>query len=121
MFFSIKNLGDKVPTSKKEVDGVRFTEASGGNSRERKRLLDKLVEYGEKIGRLSMEDAKWKNHVMGIDAHMKSVRKVERSEQEMRRHLGLEKADVLAFQKRIAEQLSQTRNEVSRTKRRLEE
>ena len=100
---------------------MRFTEASGRNTNERKRLLDKLVECGEKIGRLAMEDAKWKDHVMAIDAHMESVRKVERSEQEMRRHLRLEKADVLRFQKRIAKQLSQTRNEVSRTKRRLEE
>ena len=108
-------------SSKKEFDGVRPTEAGGRNAKERMKLLDRLVEYGEKIGRLSMEDAKWKNHVMAIDAHMKSVTRVERSEQEMRRHLRLEKADVLRFQKRIAKQLSQTRNEVSRTKRRLEE
>ena len=50
-----------------------------------------------------------------------SVTRVKHSEREMRRHLRLEKADVLRFQKRIVEQLSQTRNEISRTKRRLEE
>jgi len=100
---------------------MRPTEASRGNTRERTKLLDKLVEYGEKIGRLTVENARWKSHVMTIDAELKSVARVERSEREMRRHLKLEKADVLAFQKRIAKQIFQTRNEISRTKRRLEE
>ena len=80
-----------------------------------------LVEYGEIIGRLSSEDARWRSQLMTIDAHLKSVTRVERSEREVRRHLKIEKADVLAFQKRIAKQISQTRNEISRTKRRLEE
>jgi len=110
-----------VPTSKKEVDGVRPIEASGRNTKERKELLDKLVEYGEKIGRLTVENARWKSHVMTINDELKRVTRVERSEQEMRRHLKLEKADVLAFQKRITKQLSQTRNQISRTKRRLED
>ena len=109
-----------MPTSNK-VDGLRATLANGRNSRAKRKLLDTLVEYGEKIGRLSSEDARWRSHLVTIDAHLKSVTRVERSEQEMKRHLRLEKADVLAFQKRIAKQIFQTRNEISRTKRRLEE
>jgi hypothetical protein len=102
-----------------KVDGLRAALANGRNSRERRKLLDRLVDYGEKIGRLSSEDVKWRSLLVTIDAHLKSVTRVERSEREMRRHLRLEKADVLAFQKRIAKQLSQTRNEISRTKWRL--
>jgi len=109
-----------VPTSNK-VDGVGVTAANRRNPREKRKLLDKLVEYGETIGRLSSEDARWRSQLMTIDAHLKSVTRVERSEREVRRHLKIEKADVLAFQKRIAKQIFQTRNEISRTKRRLEE
>ena len=111
--------GELMPTSN-EVDGVGATAANGRNSREKRKLLDKLVEYGETIGRLSSETARWRSHLTTIDAHLKSVSRVERSEREMKRHLRLEKADVLAFQKRIAKQIFQTRNEISRTKRRLE-
>src|SRR2546425_447586 len=122
-FLSIPRSGFRgrlMPTSNK-VDGLSATLANGRNSRERRKLLDMLVEYGETIGRLSSEDARWRSHLMTIDAHLKSATRVERSEQEMTRHLRLERADVLAFQKRIAKQLSQTRNEISRTKRHLEE
>jgi hypothetical protein len=100
---------------------LRHSEANRRDARERRKLLDKLVEYGEKIGRLSSEDARWRTHLVTIDAHLKSVTRVERSEREMRRHLRLEKADVLGFQTRIARQVSQTRNEISRTKRQLKE
>ena len=65
-----------------KADGVRPTEASRRNTRERTKLLDKLVEYGEKIGRLTVENARWKSHVMTIDAELKSVTRVERSERE---------------------------------------
>ena len=108
-----------MPTSNK-ADGVRAAATNGRNSREKRKLLDKLVEYGETIGRLSSEDARWRRHLTTIDAHLKSVSGVERSEREMRRHLRLERADVLAFQKRVAKQILETRNGISRTKRRLE-
>jgi len=103
------------------VEGVRHHEAIRPDPKERKKLLDKLVEYGEKIGRLSSEDARWRSHLITIDAHLKSVTRVERSEQQVRRHLRLERMDVLAFKKRIAKQILETRNGISWTKRRLEE
>ena len=74
-----------MPTSNK-VDGISATLGNGRNSRERRKMLDMLVEYGEIIGRLSSEDARWRSHLMTIDAHLKSVTRVERSEREMRRH-----------------------------------
>jgi len=41
-------------------DGIRATAANHLNSREKRKLLDGLVEYGETIGRLSSEDARWR-------------------------------------------------------------
>jgi len=117
---SLSGIGRELMPTGNKVDGVRSTAANGRDSREKTKLLDKLVEYGEKIGRLTVENARWKSHVMTIDAELKSVTRVERSEREMRRHLRLERADVLAFQKRIAKQILETRNGISQTKRRLE-
>lgn len=108
-----------MPTSNK-ADGVSATVTNGRNSREKRKLLDKLVEYGETIGHLSSEDARWRSHLTTIDTHLRSAARVERSEREMRRHLGLEKAHVLSFQKKIAKHIFKIRNEISRTKQRLE-
>ncbi len=87
--------------------------------RERERMLDKLVKCGKTLQELSATDETIRGEIRLLDHRVRdSIREVH-LQLELRQRLSLRKASILADRKKIATQLSQTREQISQTKKRL--
>jgi predicted nucleic acid-binding Zn-ribbon protein len=91
-----------------------------GLRHDRTRGLDKLVGLGRVLERLSSEDQTMKTRIVTANAELKDLKRRMFHDREMRGHLQLEKRDAEAYQKKIAEEVSQVRKQISQTKRHLE-
>jgi hypothetical protein len=72
------------------------------------------------LERFSSEDRTVKGRIVTANAELKDLKRLMFHDREMRRHLLLEKRDAMAYRKKIAEEVSQVRKQISQTKRRLE-
>jgi septal ring factor EnvC (AmiA/AmiB activator) len=86
---------------------------------ERKKLLDKLIEYGRMLERFSSEDRMMRDRIVTVNAQLKDFGHRMRYEKDMKRALQREKKDVAAYQKMIAAQLSRTQDRIRRAKLKL--
>jgi DNA repair ATPase RecN len=86
----------------------------------RKKLLDKLIEFGRLLERFSSEDRTMKNRVVTANAELKDFNRRMFHDREMKRHLQREKRDAAIYRKKIATQISQLRSRIRLTQRQLE-
>jgi len=91
-----------------------------GLRHDRTRELDKLVGLGRVLERLSSEDQTMKARIVTANAELKDFKRRMLQDKEMKRHLQLEKRDATAFRKKIAEEVSRVRKQVSRLRTSLE-
>ena len=89
------------------------------NTKERRKLLDKLVGYGEMLQKLAADDKELRMEIDRLDHRLKDSRRDERFQQESRRRLSLTRVELLAYRKKLAAELSRTRDQISQTKKRL--
>jgi len=95
-------------------------EVSRRNTRQRSKLMDMLVGYGEMLQKLASQDEEMRIEIERLGNRVKDANREEQVARENRQHHGLRRIEILAYRKKLAEQLSQTKNEILRTKRRLE-
>jgi chromosome segregation ATPase len=103
------------------MESLRYVEASRRSRRERKRLLDQLVEYTKKSEKLSAVNETMKTEVKFLEHRVKDAATEVRIQRENGEHFSARRGEVLAYRKKLAEQLSQVRTQISQTKRRLSE
>jgi hypothetical protein len=94
--------------------------ASSREKKERSLLIDKLVESGKILQRISCEKETIAGEVRYLGHRIVDTRRTERIEREDRSRLTRRRAELLLRRKRIAAQVVEIKNELSRIKRRLE-
>ena len=100
---------------------LRRTEVSRRNTRERKELLDKLVGFGEMVQRLAKEDEEMRMEIERLGHQVEESIREEQLQKENRQRHSSRRVEILARRKQIAEQISQIRGHIIKTKNRLQQ